>query len=155
MYIAPTGPPSDVAAMSSGNSITVSWAPVPCLLRNSEITGYVVHRATSSEVPGSVSSAVIEELEGSTQYSIEVAAVGAGETGVFSDAVTAEATAATAAEATATAATATTATAGESEWLGFVLLCYYSYKVGLNLLNIICAVYLTLLTSYTMLFYFS
>ena len=49
---------------------------------------------------------VIDGLKGSTQYSIEVAAVGAGETGVFSDAVTAEATAA----------------AGESEWLGIMTL---------------------------------
>ena len=116
LCVAPTGPPTDVTATSSGNSITVSWSPVPCLLRNSEITGYVVHKSTSAstEVSGSVTSATIDGLKETTLYSIEVAAVGAGGTGVFSDAVTAAATAAATAEATTAAE--------ESEWLEIMAL---------------------------------
>ena len=86
---------------TNGSSITVRWSPVPCLQRNSQITGYIVRytevtssRTTSADinVPGeSASSITINELQGSTIYSIEVAAVGAGETGVFSSPVTAKA----------------------------------------------------------------
>ena len=83
---------------TGGSSITVSWSPVLCLQRNSQITGYIVHytevtssRATLTDINvagGSVTSVTINGLQGSTRYSIEVAAVGAGETGVFSSPVT-------------------------------------------------------------------
>ena len=104
---APTAPPQNVAATSSdtsATSITVSWEPVPCLSRNSEITGYIVRyneagssRATRADmqVSAPATSATLDGLTGLTQYSIQVAAVGAGETGPFSEAVTAETAAAT------------------------------------------------------------
>ena len=97
---APTGPPTGVNTTTSGSSITVHWSPVPCLQRNSQIIGYIVRysevtssRATSVDIfvaGGSATSAIISGLQGSTHYSIDVAAVGAGE-GVFSDPVTADA----------------------------------------------------------------
>ena len=86
---------------TTGISITVSWSPVPCLQRNSQIIGYIVRysevtssRATSFHnfvAGGSSTSTTISGLQGSTHYSVEVAAVGAGELGVFSDPVTADA----------------------------------------------------------------
>ena len=86
---------------TSGSSITVRWSPVPCLQRNSQIIGYVVHysevtssRATSFHsfvAGGSATSATIGGLQGSSRYSVEVAAIGAGELGVFSDPVTTDA----------------------------------------------------------------
>ena len=98
---APTGPPTDVSTVTNGSSITVRWSPVPCLQRNSQITGYVVRytevtssRTTSADTNvtgGSSTSITINGLQGSTHYSIEVAAVGAGETGVFSSPITANA----------------------------------------------------------------
>ena len=90
-----------MAASSSGTTITVSWKPVSCLLRNSEITGYIVRynevgRSCLTDVPGPETSATLDGLKGLTQYSIQVAAVGASETGLgpFSDAVTTETAAA-------------------------------------------------------------
>ena len=92
-----------MATSISGTSITVSWDPVPCLSRNSEITGYVVRYNEVSnschvdtEVSASETSVTLEGLTGSTQYSIQVAAVSASGTGPFSGAVTAETTAAAA-----------------------------------------------------------
>ena len=102
-----------VAATTLCTNLTVSWSPVPCLHRNSEITGYVVRYteftdsgapSATVDVAGSETLAVLGGLKGSTQYLVEVAAVGAGETGVFSDAVV-------------TAATAGTAPAAAGEWL--------------------------------------
>lgn len=87
-----------MTATYSGTTISVSWAPVPCLQRNSEITGYVVRYIEVSSggaspanvtVPGSVTLTTLDGLKESTQYYIEVAAVGAGVTGVFSTAVVA------------------------------------------------------------------
>ena len=98
---APTGPPAGVNTTTSGISITVHWSPVPCLQRNSQIIGYVVRysevtssRATSFHsfvAGGSATSATIGGLQGSSHYSVEVAAIGAGELGVFSDPVAADA----------------------------------------------------------------
>ena len=98
---APTAPPDGVTTTTSGISITVSWSPVPCLQRNSEITGWVVRytevtsrRATSAEMnvaDGSATSTTIDGLKVSVRYSIQVAAMGAGVAGVFSDAVIADA----------------------------------------------------------------
>ena len=94
---APTGPPADITAVTNGSSITVHWSPVPCLQCNSQITGYIVRytevtssRTTSADINvtgESASSITINGLQGSTHYSIEVAAVGAGEMGVFSSPV--------------------------------------------------------------------
>lgn len=111
-FTAPSGPPVGVAVTTLCSNITVSWAPVTCLQRNSEITGYVVRyteltdseasSAATVDVPGSEASAMLGGLRASTQYSVQVAAVGAGgETGVFSDAVVAAATAGTAPAAAA------------------------------------------------------
>ena len=90
-----------MSTATNGSSITVRWSPVPCLQRNSQITGYVVRytevtssRTTSADTNvtgGSSTSITINGLQGSTRYSIEVAAVGAGETGVFSSPITANA----------------------------------------------------------------
>ena len=97
---APTAPPAGVTTTTSGISITVSWSPVPCLQRNSNITGYAVRytevtsrRATSEEIivdGGSTTSKTISGLAVSVRYSIQVAAVGAGVTRVFSDPVIAD-----------------------------------------------------------------
>ena len=98
---APTGPPTGVNTTTSGSSITVHWSPVPCLQRNSQITGYVVRYTdiTSSirtseymnVSTGSASSTILTGLKGFTRYSIEIAAIGAGEMGVFSSPLIADA----------------------------------------------------------------
>ena len=97
---APTAPPAGVNTTTTGISITVSWGPVPCLQRNSEITSWVVRytevtsrRATSAEMnvaDGSATSTTIDGLKASVRYSIQVAAFGAGVAGVFSNAVIAD-----------------------------------------------------------------
>ena len=79
-------------------SIIIRWGHVPCINRNSNITGYTVHysRGGGSAVNVSVSGTGQSErtytatlLAPSTNYSIQVAAVtSTGVTGPFSTTVT-------------------------------------------------------------------
>ena len=80
-------------------SIIIQWGCVPCINRNSDITGYTVHysRVDDSTVNVSVSGTRQSErtytatlLVPSTSYSIQVAAVtSTGATGPFSTTITA------------------------------------------------------------------
>ena len=98
-YAAPHDPPTDVTAMTTNPvSILIRWGRVPCINRNSNITGYTVRYSTGggSTVSVSVSGTDRSErtytatrLAPSTNYSIEVAAVtSTGITGPFSTTVT-------------------------------------------------------------------
>ena len=59
-------------------------------MRYSEVTSSRATSFHSFVAGGSATSATIGGLQGSSHYSVEVAAVGAGELGVFSDPVTAD-----------------------------------------------------------------
>ena len=79
-----------VSAVTS-SSIIVQWGPVNCIERNGDITSYLVQYGvvgSDSTLPVSVSGSVTETtismLMPSTNYSIQVAAVNSGGTGVFS-----------------------------------------------------------------------
>ena len=96
---APGDPPTEVAAMATSPvSIIIKWECVPCINRNSNITGYTVRysRGGGSTVSVSVSGTDQSErtytatlLVPSTSYSIQVAAVtSTGATGPFSTTVT-------------------------------------------------------------------
>ena len=96
---APTDPPTDVTAMTTSPvSIIIQWNRVPCINRNSNITGYTVRYSTGdgSTVSVSVSGTGQSErtytatlLVPSTSYSIQVAAANStGVTGPFSTNVT-------------------------------------------------------------------
>ena len=84
--------------VTSSVSIIIRWGRVPCINRNSIITGYTVHYSTGggSTVSVSVSGTGQSErtytatlLAPSTSYSIQVAAVtSTGVTGPFSTTVT-------------------------------------------------------------------
>ena len=98
-HAAPRDPPTKVTAMAtSPDSILIRWGRVPCINRNSNITGYTVHysRGGGSTVNVSVSGTDLSErtytatrLAPSTNYSIQVAAVtSTGVTGPFSTTVT-------------------------------------------------------------------
>ena len=75
----------------TSSSITVQWEMVPCIHCNGDITGYSVQYTgggstqTMSVSGGYVTEATITGLESSTTYSIQVAAVNSGGTGVYSD----------------------------------------------------------------------
>ena len=75
--------------MSTDNSssIIVKWGPVDCIHQNGDITGYSVrykvkgssgNPLTRSVSGGSISQTTISDLNPSTTYTIEVAAVTAG-----------------------------------------------------------------------------
>ena len=96
---APSGPPAEVTAMATSPiSIIIRWSRVPCINRNSNITGYTARYSTyyGSTVDVSVSGTAQSErtytatlLAPSTSYSIQVAAVtSTGVTGPFSITVT-------------------------------------------------------------------
>ena len=96
---APGDPPIEITAMATSPvSIIIQWGRVPCINRNSNITGYTVHysRGGGSTVSVSVSGTDQSErtytatlLVPSTNYSIQVAAVtSTGVTGPFSTTVT-------------------------------------------------------------------
>ena len=96
---APGDPPTEVTATTTSPvSILIRWNRVPCIDRNSNITGYTVRYSTGrgSTVNVSVSGTDQSErtytatpLAPSTSYSIQVAAVtSTGVTGPFSTTVT-------------------------------------------------------------------
>ena len=98
-HAAPRDPPTKVTAMATSPvSILIQWGHVPCINRNSNITGYIVRysRGGGSAVNVSVSGTGQSErtytatcLSTSTNYSIQVAAVtSTGVTGPFSTTVT-------------------------------------------------------------------
>ena len=98
--IAPSAPPTDVrVSVNSSTSTTVQWGPVECKHQNGEITGYWVRYGEegSSEEPRSVlmvsgdSSGGMTTVSGMTKetvYTVQVAAVTSGGTGVYSDPLT-------------------------------------------------------------------
>ena len=91
--IAPSAPPTDVrVSVNSSTSITVQWGPVECIHQNGEITGYWLRYGEegSSEVQmvsgdSSGGVATVSGLTRETVYTVQVAAVTSGGTGVYSD----------------------------------------------------------------------
>ena len=88
---APSAAPNSVSvyAMSS-SSITVQWGAVPCIQRNGDITGYSVQYGNETMfVSGDFSGGmyVISNLEPSTTYSIQVAAINDDLIGPYSTAL--------------------------------------------------------------------
>ena len=80
--------------MESSTAISVQWGPVePCADQNGPITGYSVRYGvmesgelnTADVDGGSVMTTTLSNLSPSTAYSIEVAAVNDGGTGVYSE----------------------------------------------------------------------
>ena len=95
---APTDPPSDVTAMATTPvSIIIQWNRVPCIHRNSNITGYTVRYSAGDGSIGNVNVSgtgysertyTATPLLLNTSYSIQVAAVtSTGVTGPFSNTV--------------------------------------------------------------------
>ena len=95
---APGDPPTEVTATTTNPvSILIRWDRVPCVNRNSNITGYTVRYSTGGGSPVSVSVSETGQSERtytatllvpSTSYSIQVAAVtSTGVTGPFSNIV--------------------------------------------------------------------
>ena len=91
--IAPSAPPSSVrVSVNSSTSITVQWGPVECRHQNGEIAGYWVRYGEegSSEVQmvsgdSSGGMTTVSGLTKETVYTVQVAAVTSGGTGVYSD----------------------------------------------------------------------
>ena len=83
----PSAPQSGVTADGMSTSITVQWGTVPCADRNGPITGYSVRygemgSGSTQNESATGNEAVISGLQGSTDYTVEVAAetsVGQGE----------------------------------------------------------------------------
>ena len=94
---APSAAPDPVTLTGvTSSSITVQWGEVECIDRNGEITGYSVrYEEKGSGSPQTMSASgdfsggmyVISDLEPSTTYSIEVAAVNDELIGRYSNAV--------------------------------------------------------------------
>ncbi|CAI8056555.1 Receptor-type tyrosine-protein phosphatase delta, partial [Geodia barretti] len=83
---------------TSFSTITFQWGEVPCADQNGDITGYsvryeVVRGPNTGTVVkitgGSISKTTISNLDPSTNYSIQVAAVNSAGTGEYSDSITA------------------------------------------------------------------
>ena len=101
-YLQPSAPgdsPLEVRALATSPiSITIRWGRVPCINRNSNITGYIVRyskdggRTVDVTVSGTGQSDrtyTATSLAPNTSYSIQVAAVNStGEIGPFSTNVT-------------------------------------------------------------------
>ena len=96
---APGDPPTEVTAMATNPvTILIRWGRVPCINRNSNITGYTVRYSRGGGSTESVSVSGTDQSERtytatllvpSTSYSIQVAAVtSTGATGPFSTTVT-------------------------------------------------------------------
>ena len=96
---APGDSPLEVRALATSPiSITIRWGRVPCINRNSNITGYIVRyskdggRTVDVTVSGTGQSDrtyTATSLAPNTSYSIQVAAVNStGEIGPFSTTVT-------------------------------------------------------------------
>ena len=72
--------------------MTVQWKPVPCIHRNGNITGYSIryHKLGREEeehqnitIPADNTTVFINELQHSTKYEIEVAALNSAGTGIY------------------------------------------------------------------------
>ena len=98
-HLAPDGSPMDVTTLATSPvSIIIRWDRVPCINRNSNITGYVVRYSENggSTVDVTVSGTgqsdriyTATRLAPNTSYSIQAAAVNStGEIGPFSTTVT-------------------------------------------------------------------
>ena len=95
-HTAPSAPPTSVSVSEvTSSSITVQWGPVDCIHRNGDITGYsvqyrevgsgIVQTISVSVVSGdSATEIIISNLDPSTIYTIEVAAVNSAGTGPYS-----------------------------------------------------------------------
>ena len=74
----------------TSSSITIQWGAVPCIHHNGDITGYSVQYGSETmSVPGDFSGGmyVISNLESSTFYSIQVAAMNDDLIGPYSNAL--------------------------------------------------------------------
>ena len=94
---APSAPPTSITISKVTTfNITIQWGPVDCIHRNGDITGYSVryrvfgNNATQLQtvnVQRATRKFTISNLLAFTTYTIEVAAVNAVNTGVYSDPV--------------------------------------------------------------------
>ena len=91
-FSAPSAPPEDISVISSTFSMTVQWKPVPCIHHNGNITGYSIryHKQGREEeehqnitIPADNTTVSINELQPSTKYVIEVAALNSAGTGIY------------------------------------------------------------------------
>ena len=84
---APSAAPNSVSVSEvTSSSITVQWGAVPCIHRNGDITGYSVQYGSETmSVSGDMY--VISNLEPSTTYSIQVAAMNDDLIGPYSTAL--------------------------------------------------------------------
>ena len=91
-FAAPSAPPEDISVISSTFSMTVQWKPVPCIHHNGNITGYSIryHKQGREEeehqnitIPADNTTVSIDELQPSTKYVIEVAALNSAGTGIY------------------------------------------------------------------------
>ena len=97
---APSAPPTSITISNvTAFNITIQWGPVDCFQRNGDIIGYSVRYRVHGNNPTQLqtvnvglatSEFTISELIEFTTYSIEVAAVNAVNTGVYSDPVSVE-----------------------------------------------------------------
>ena len=89
--IAPSAAPTSVGVSEvTSSSITIQWGAVPCIHRNGDITGYSVQYGNETmSVSGDFSGGmyVISNLEPSTFYSIQVAAMNDDLIGPYSTAL--------------------------------------------------------------------
>ena len=73
------------------SEITLQWETIPCLQQNGDITGYSVrylgdgYTENMTVSGGNTTEVTISGLTSSTAYSVQVAGVSAGGTGVYSD----------------------------------------------------------------------
>ena len=95
--LVPSAAPANLSVVSStSSSITIQWKAVPCEHRNGIITSYIIRlrsrdsngsargfREDYSVVNGEPRQTEITELEPSTQYEIQVAAVNSAGIGPF------------------------------------------------------------------------
>ena len=89
--IAPSAAPNSLRVLEATySSITIQWMEVVCIHRNGNITGYSVRydggvSEHTIHVPFSnITTTTITGLMFSTEYSIEIAAIGSGDAGVYS-----------------------------------------------------------------------
>ena len=98
IFVAPSAPPDSVSISAvTSSSITVQWEMVPCIHRNGHITDYTVRFGIQGQItqtmaaPGDSSGGtyVISNLQSSTTYSIQVAAItGVNRIGPYSSTIT-------------------------------------------------------------------
>ena len=93
LFPAPSSAPTGIKISDVTNSsITLHWGPVDCIHRNGDITGYSVlygvRRSGSTKTMqvsgGATTVTIVSGLTSSTKYSVEVAAVNAAGTGMYS-----------------------------------------------------------------------